>query len=109
MICSQALHHSLTVGIAVGLSGAWALTRVAALRFYGLGNTDPLTLTAVSVLLAVVAVLASYIPASRALRVLAIDPNFAEAHLYRAVAYYNLGKLERGETFAKDRREKRRG
>jgi putative ABC transport system permease protein len=65
MFVVQAL--KLTVaGIAVGMACVWALTRVAAVKLYGLGDPDSLTLGAVSLLLAGAAVLASYVPARRA-------------------------------------------
>ena len=61
-------------GIAVGLVGAFAVTRVLASFLFGIGATDPLTFILVSALLVLVALLASYIPSRRALRV---DPLIA--------------------------------
>jgi putative ABC transport system permease protein len=55
----------------VGVLGALALTRLMSTMLYGVGAHDPATFAAVLVLLAVVAVLASYLPARRATR---IDP-----------------------------------
>ena len=57
------------IGLAFGLVGAFALTRALSSLLYGVHSTDAVTFTAVSVLLIVVALLASYVPAQRATRV----------------------------------------
>ena len=62
------------VGVAVGLTGALLLTRVISSFLYGVTRTDPVTLACVSLALAGVALLASYLPARRAAR---IDPMVA--------------------------------
>ncbi len=62
------------VGVVVGLAGAIALTRFLSTLLFGVAPTDPLTFAAVSLLLVIVAFLASYIPARRATRV---DPMIA--------------------------------
>jgi len=62
------------LGVAIGLAGALALSRVMGRYVYGITSTDPLTFAATSLLLIGVALLASYIPARRAARV---DPNIA--------------------------------
>jgi predicted permease len=54
------------VGIAVGLAGALALTRLMRTLVFGVSTTDPVTFVALSVLLVVVAALASYLPAREA-------------------------------------------
>jgi putative ABC transport system permease protein len=59
------------IGIAIGLFGAFALSRVVAGLLYNVGASDPFTLFSVSLLLAAVALLACYIPARRATR---LDP-----------------------------------
>lgn len=58
-------------GLAAGLAGAAGLTRLLSGMLYGVRPLDPAVLGSVSVLLAAVALLASYLPARRAAR---IDP-----------------------------------
>jgi putative ABC transport system permease protein len=69
---SLVLRESLGVtliGVAIGLAGALALSRVMANYVYGVTSTDPLTFALASGTLTVVALLASYLPARRAARV----------------------------------------
>ncbi|MGA7624916.1 MAG: ABC transporter permease [Candidatus Acidiferrales bacterium] len=73
MVTGQGLALTLT-GLAIGLAGALALTRVLTNLLYGVSASDPVTFMAVGVLLSSVALLASYIPARRAMRV---DPMVA--------------------------------
>ena len=56
-------------GVAVGIMAALGLTRLLASLLYAVGPTDALTLVAVSLALAGVSLLASYLPARRATRV----------------------------------------
>ena len=63
-----------SIGIAIGVAGALALTRLMTNLLYGVKATDPATFFVVSLLLAVVAVLAAFVPARRASRV---DPMVA--------------------------------
>ena len=59
------------IGIGIGLVGAVILTRFLSAMLFGVTPTDPITFLVVSLLLGVVAFLASYLPALRATR---IDP-----------------------------------
>jgi putative ABC transport system permease protein len=61
-------------GIAIGLIGALALTRLLSSLLFEVRATDPITFAAVALLLAAVALLACYVPARRAMRA---DPMFA--------------------------------
>ncbi|HZU25875.1 MAG TPA: ABC transporter permease [Bryobacteraceae bacterium] len=59
------------IGAAIGLAGALALGRLMSSLLYGISATDPLTFAGVTVLLTAAALLASYFPARRAMR---LDP-----------------------------------
>jgi putative ABC transport system permease protein len=62
------------IGLAAGIVGALALTRLLSKLLFDITPTDPLTFFAVTVLLGFVALMACYIPARRAMRV---DPMVA--------------------------------
>jgi putative ABC transport system permease protein len=71
------LGHGLKLavaGVVLGVIGAFALTRVISSLLYGVSATDPVTFVGISLLLLAVAVLASFIPARRAMNV---QPNVA--------------------------------
>jgi ABC-type antimicrobial peptide transport system permease subunit len=68
------LRETLTlagIGVAIGLAGAYGLTRLIQAQLFGVEPTDLLTLAAASLGIAAVTALAGYIPAQRAT---AIDP-----------------------------------
>jgi putative ABC transport system permease protein len=56
------------LGVALGLLGALALSRLLQALLFGVTSTDPLTFVAVPTVLAAVALLATYLPADRAAR-----------------------------------------
>jgi putative ABC transport system permease protein len=62
------------VGIALGLFGAFALTRLLQKLLFEVGPTDPLTFVGVALVLSAATLLACYVPARRAARV---DPIIA--------------------------------
>jgi ABC-type antimicrobial peptide transport system permease subunit len=70
LVLGQGLVLALA-GVAVGLAGAFALTRAMRSLLFGVGAADPVTFLGVPVLLVVAAIGASLLPARRAA---AIDP-----------------------------------
>jgi len=62
------------IGVAFGLAASWLLTRLMANLLFGVSATDLLTFVSISSLLTIVALLACWIPAWRAMKV---DPIIA--------------------------------
>jgi len=56
-------------GIVLGLAGAWGLGRLVSSQLYGITASDPGTIAGAATLLAIVALVAGYVPARRATRV----------------------------------------
>jgi ABC-type antimicrobial peptide transport system permease subunit len=73
MVIGQGLVLAV-IGVAIGVAAGIGLTRWIASFMYGVTPTDPLTFAGVSILLILVASLACFIPARRAMRV---DPLIA--------------------------------
>ncbi|MGO4884243.1 MAG: ABC transporter permease [Bryobacteraceae bacterium] len=57
------------IGIAIGLPAAWGLTRMVRAQLYGIQPNDALTIAWATIGIALVALLAGYVPAQRAARV----------------------------------------
>lgn len=68
MVVGQAMTLT-TVGIVIGLVGAFALTRTLAFMLYSVKPTDPATFVSVALGFAFIALAACYVPARRAMRV----------------------------------------
>ena len=73
MVLGQGVRLAV-IGIVIGLAAAAELARLMATILYGVSTDDPFTFVAVAVVLLVVALLACYIPARRAMKV---DPMVA--------------------------------
>jgi putative ABC transport system permease protein len=73
LILKQGMAPAL-VGAALGLGGAWAMTRLMSGLLFEVSATDPATFAAVTLLLMAIALLACWIPARRATKV---DPMVA--------------------------------
>jgi predicted permease len=68
LVVGQGLMLTL-IGLVIGVGASFALTRLIARLLFGVSATDPLTFIVIPLLLAVVALLACWIPARRATRV----------------------------------------
>ena len=68
MVLSQGLRLTM-YGVLIGVAGSLALGRILSGFLYGVSPTDPATILGVAALLMIVALVASYLPARRAVRV----------------------------------------
>jgi ABC-type antimicrobial peptide transport system permease subunit len=68
LVIAQAMRLTI-VGVGLGLIAAFALTRTMSTLLFGVSATDPLTFVSLSLLLALVALLACWMPARRATKV----------------------------------------
>jgi len=68
MVVSDGMKPIL-IGVVMGLAAAFALSRLVASLVFGVHPTDPLTFSAVAVILITVGVLANIVPAYRATRI----------------------------------------
>jgi ABC-type antimicrobial peptide transport system permease subunit len=64
----------VAVGVALGIAAALSVSRMVANMLFGISPIDPVTFVGVPLLLAAMALAASYVPAFRATR---IDPALA--------------------------------
>ena len=68
LVVGQGLTLTL-IGLVIGVIASFALTRLIAKLLYGVSATDPLTFIVITLLFTVVALVACWIPARRAMRV----------------------------------------
>lgn len=71
MLIFQSGMRLTLIGLAIGLAGTFAVTRVMSSMLYGVGADDPLTIAVAAVVLSAVAGLACFLPA---LRITRVDP-----------------------------------
>ena len=71
MILGQGL-RTIFMGVAIGIAGSLALTRTVESLLFGVTTTDPLTFSGVTLLIVGAALLACFIPARRATKVVPI-------------------------------------
>jgi len=67
----------IAIGLVIGLIGAFAAMRVVQSLLFGVTTKDPMTFISAAVVLAVIGLLACYLPARRATKV---DPLLALRH-----------------------------
>jgi len=68
MVLGQGMRLTM-IGLGVGLGAALALTRLLQAQLFNVKPSDPVTMASVAAFIALVALAACYIPASRATRV----------------------------------------
>ncbi len=72
MVVQQGMRLALA-GVVIGLAAAWALARLIASLLFGVKARDPLVFIAVPLVLALVALIAVWLPANRAARVSPVE------------------------------------
>ena len=72
LVMRQGLTLAL-IGLGLGLAVAFAVSRVVSTMLFGVSATDPLVFAGVPAALLLVAALASYVPARRAVRIDPVD------------------------------------
>jgi putative ABC transport system permease protein len=77
LVLGQGLRMAIA-GVIIGLAAATLATRALSALVFGVSSHDPLTFIAAGLLVTIVAVLASYVPAHRATRVNLVDALRAE-------------------------------
>ena len=65
--CGEAM-TLVVIGVALGLAGAFAATRLLNSLLFGVGTSDPFTFSATVLLLTALGLLAAWLPARRATR-----------------------------------------
>jgi predicted permease len=65
------------LGVVIGIAASFVITRLLSSLLFGVSATDPITFVGVAALLCLVALLASYLPARRAMH---LDPTIALRH-----------------------------
>jgi putative ABC transport system permease protein len=68
LVLQQALALTLS-GIGIGMVGAFLLTRLLGKLLFHVSPTDPLTFALIAIAFSLVAMIASYLPARRAMRI----------------------------------------
>jgi ABC-type antimicrobial peptide transport system permease subunit len=72
LVVGQGMRLAL-IGVAIGIAGAFGLTRLIATLLYGVKTWDPATFATVPLILAAVALFAVWLPARRATRIDPVD------------------------------------
>ena len=68
LVIGQAM-SLVAISVVIGLAGAFAATRLLNSLLFGVGARDPITFSAIVILISLVAFLAAWLPARRAMQV----------------------------------------